>query len=133
MRKMFLVINIHSYFLESRPRYAGLIKLEKDDYKGWAHGLKAAGYATDTKYPDKLIGIIERYQLQKFDSEVLGKPYITTFQNGNPTKNSNEYSVQKGDTLYSLSKRFNISIEELKTKNNLPDNTLSLGQTIIIK
>ena len=43
------------------------------------------------------------------------------------------YTVVKGDTLYSLSKKFNISIEELKRKNNMTDNSLSLGQTIIVK
>ena len=49
----------HSYFLTSRPRYAELFDFQKDDYKSWAYGLKAAGYATDSKYPDKLIGLIE--------------------------------------------------------------------------
>jgi len=67
----------HSYFLTSRSRYADLFKLDKDDYKRWAKGLKAAGYATDPKYPDKLISLIERYDLQRFDAEVLGKDYET--------------------------------------------------------
>ncbi|MES2544839.1 MAG: glucosaminidase domain-containing protein [Bacteroidota bacterium] len=66
----------HSLFLTSRPRYAELFKLEKDDYKGWANGLKAAGYATDSLYAVKLIGIIERYQLGKHDADVLGKEYV---------------------------------------------------------
>jgi LysM repeat protein len=43
------------------------------------------------------------------------------------------YTVVKGDTLYSISKKFNISIEELKKKNNLTDNTLSLGQSLLVK
>jgi flagellum-specific peptidoglycan hydrolase FlgJ len=124
----------HSYFLVSRPRYADLFKMGKDDYKAWAKGLKAAGYATDPKYPDKLISLIERYQLQKYDSEVLGKDYVPTINSetivyDDPSK----YTVVKGDTLYSISKRFNISVEELKKKNKMVDNTLSLGQSIIIK
>jgi LysM repeat protein len=59
----------HSKFLE-RPRYAGLFELKPTDYKGWAHGLKKAGYATDPKYPDKLISLIERYELDKLDRGV---------------------------------------------------------------
>jgi len=64
--------------LSSRPRYQSLFQLDKGDYKLWAKGLKDAGYATDPKYPDKLIGIIERYQLNKYDSEVLGVAYVAT-------------------------------------------------------
>jgi flagellum-specific peptidoglycan hydrolase FlgJ len=126
----------HSYFLTSRPRYEPLFQLEKDDYKEWAKGLKLAGYATDPKYPDKLIAIIERFQLNRFDAEVLGKEFVlTTISKQDIVYNDDtlKYTVTKGDTLYSISKKFNISIEKLKKKNNLQDNTLSLGQTIIIK
>jgi LysM repeat protein len=59
----------HSRFLQ-RPRYAGLFELRTTDYKGWAHGLKKAGYATDPRYPQKLIDLIERYQLYKLDEGV---------------------------------------------------------------
>lgn len=125
----------HSYFLTSRPRYAELFDFQKDDYKSWAYGLKAAGYATDSKYPDKLIGLIEKYQLGRFDAEVLGKDYVPVIVN-KPiayTGDVQKYTVVKGDSLYSISKKFNISIEELKRKNNLTDNTLSLGQSVIVK
>lgn len=53
----------HSLFLK-RTRYASLFELPIADYKSWAHGLKACGYATDPKYADKLISLIERYNLQ---------------------------------------------------------------------
>ena len=125
----------HSYFLTSRPRYAELFDFQKDDYKSWAYGLKAAGYATDSKYPDKLIGLIEKYQLGRFDAEVLGKDYVPVIVN-KPiayTDDVQKYTVIKGDSLYSISKKFNISIDELKKKNNLTENTISLGQTIIVK
>jgi hypothetical protein len=59
----------HSRFLTQRSRYKELFELEMTDYKGWANGLKKAGYATDPKYPDKLIRIIEEYQLNKFVTE----------------------------------------------------------------
>lgn len=55
----------HSLFLKNRKRYASLFELGKIDYKGWAHGLRQCGYATDPKYPDKLISLIERYNLNK--------------------------------------------------------------------
>ena len=47
----------HSLFLTGRTRYAKLFTLSKGDYKAWARGLRAAGYATDPKYPDKLISL----------------------------------------------------------------------------
>lgn len=125
----------HSYFLTSRPRYAELFEFKKDDYKSWAYGLKAAGYATDTKYPDKLIGLIERYQLGKYDAEVMGTEYVPVAisKTNGYAQDAQKYTVIKGDSLYSISKRFNISIDDLKKKNNLTDNTISLGQSIIVK
>lgn len=59
----------HAEFLRGRKWYAHLFKLEITDYKGWAYGLKQAGYATDPRYPKKLIEIIERYGLQNFDKK----------------------------------------------------------------
>ena len=57
----------HSLFLVDRDRYSSLFTLNRKDYKGWAVGLKAAGYATDPKYADKLISLIERFNLIRFD------------------------------------------------------------------
>ncbi len=59
----------HSEFLSKYSRYSSLFELEITDYKGWAKGLKKAGYATSPTYAEKLISIIERYNLQEFDSE----------------------------------------------------------------
>lgn len=59
----------HSYFLTSRPRYNSLFDLPITDYKAWAHGLKAAGYATNPKYAKLLIDIIEEYELYKYDTK----------------------------------------------------------------
>lgn len=58
----------HSDFLRYHDRYKFLFDLEPTDYKGWANGLKAAGYATSPTYPEKLISLIERYELYKFDT-----------------------------------------------------------------
>lgn len=61
----------HSDFLRYRDRYKPLFDLDRTDYKGWAYGLKKAGYATDPAYPRKLIDLIERYDLDRFDSYSL--------------------------------------------------------------
>ena len=59
----------HSKFLAGRPRYASLFKLKITDYKGWARGLKKAGYATNPRYAEQLIDIIELYELHKYDEK----------------------------------------------------------------
>jgi len=61
----------HSDFLRYNDRYKGLFELKPTDYKGWAKGLKKAGYATDPQYPQKLIKIIEDYKLYKYDGGVV--------------------------------------------------------------
>ncbi len=113
----------HSLFLKGRKRYHKLFKLKKDDYKGWARELRAAGYATDRKYPQKLISLIERYQLYRFDAEVLGKD----------TGVNEKHIVVKGDTLYSLSRRYNLTVQELKDLNSLENNDLFEGQALFVK
>jgi flagellum-specific peptidoglycan hydrolase FlgJ len=123
----------HSLFLTSRSRYATLFKLDKGDYQSWAKGLKAAGYATDVKYPDKLIGLIERFELYKYDNEVLNRNYIPVKNDPLIENSEGYYTIQQGDTLYSLSKKFNLTVEDLKQKNNLIDSTISIGQKIKIQ
>jgi LysM repeat protein len=62
----------HSEFLTTRERYYSLFDLEITDYRGWARGLRQAGYATNTRYPDLLIGVIERNSLYEYDRQVAG-------------------------------------------------------------
>lgn len=127
----------HALFLTGKGRYASLFELDKDDYEAWAKGLRKAGYATDPRYPDKLISYIERYSLAQYDAQVLGKKY-NKIENQNTrivnieAKSDGLYVVEKGDTLYSISKKYNVLVDDLKRKNNLPDNTLSIGQKLII-
>jgi flagellum-specific peptidoglycan hydrolase FlgJ len=125
----------HSLFLTSRPRYASLFALDKGDYEAWARGLKEKGYATDPKYPEKLITYIEKYNLHQYDSEVLGVAYVPKPNPIDTSKveASNLHEVQKQDTLYSISKKYNLTVEALKLKNNLTDNAISIGQKLIIK
>ncbi|WP_395049015.1 glucosaminidase domain-containing protein [Flavobacterium sp.] len=122
----------HAIFLTAGSRYSSLFKLNQTDYKAWAKGLKDAGYATDPQYPTKLIGLIERFQLYKYDVDGISK---TKEIESEITKNHLEtkrYVVVKGDTLYSISKKYNIPIEDLKKQNNLFDNAISIGQPILI-
>lgn len=123
----------HSLFLTSRPRYSSLFKLDKGDYEAWAKGLKAAGYATDVKYPDKLIGLIERFELYKYDNEVLSRDFKPAKKEIILAQGGDYYTIQQGDTLYSLSKRFNLTVDDLKKLNNMSDNAISIGQQIKIK
>lgn len=128
----------HALFLTGRSRYASLFELDKDDYEAWAKGLRKAGYATDPKYPEKLISYIERYNLHQYDAEVLGNDFVPFETGSKPIQIAdhqvgNLYEVQKGDTFYSISKKFNLTVDELKQKNNLSDNTLSIGQRLIVK
>jgi len=120
----------HSLFLTQRSRYKSLFSLKKDDYKGWAKGLKKAGYATDPKYPNKLIRIIETYNLDQYDREVLGKK--SKKKKNSPKDDRPSYTVKKGDTLYSISRKFNLSVADLKAYNNLNSNTLSIGQVLFL-
>jgi LysM repeat protein len=106
-----------------------LFKLKKEDYKGWARELKKAGYATDKKYPDKIISLINRYSLHKYDEEVLGDVYVKYEEE---IGDFSIYYVEKGDSMYSISKKFHISINELKALNDLTTTTLSIGQKLRI-
>lgn len=72
----------HSLFLLNNARYDFLFQLSIADYKGWAHGLRQAGYATNPKYPQLLINMIEKYNLAKYDTLVLGLYKATQRING---------------------------------------------------
>ncbi|RZJ75407.1 MAG: LysM peptidoglycan-binding domain-containing protein [Flavobacterium sp.] len=138
--------NDHSLFLTTRGRYAALFKLPKDDYSAWAHGLKAAGYATDPKYPDKLIGLIERYDLAGHDAEVLGRQYTpkqpavvarepsrSTPQPEVVVMAEGSHRVQQGETLYSISKKHNTTVDDIIRLNGLSGNAISIGQVLKVK
>ncbi|MGI4805470.1 MAG: glucosaminidase domain-containing protein [Janthinobacterium lividum] len=152
----------HSEFLK-RKRYAHLFELEKNDYEAWANGLKAAGYATNPRYPQLIIGLIKKYNLDQFDvsetdyqkikredrvltqiNKNIGKQSKDTLQKApSPTKlvvvpqvlpiaNNKTYQVKQGDTLYNVSKRFGLSVDELKALNMMGEDNIKIGQQIII-
>lgn len=137
----------HSAFLKRGARYAFLFDLKVTDYKGWARGLKKAGYATDPSYANRLITIIEDYELYKYDSrgmsnrenrnwekELKKKPWLA-----NPHQvyiaNDIAYIVARdGDTFRLLGKEFDISWKKLVKYNDLhKDYTLEAGDIIYLK
>ena len=138
----------HSNFLK-RKNYAHLFELDKNDYQGWAYGLKAAGYATNPKYPQLIIGIIQKYNLDQYDrpegevqkikredrvlnqiDQNIGKATKDSIIQTTPA--SKLYTVQQGDTLYNISKRFGLTVDELMGLNNLSDNNIKIGQKLVV-
>ena len=122
----------HSLFLTSRSRYNLLFDLKINDYKGWAKGLKKAGYATDPKYSTKLINLIERYSLDRFDIKKKMKRRNNHLEVVKQPSKKKVHLVQKGDTLYSISKKYKVDIKSLVQENQLDNNTIFLGQNLII-
>lgn len=130
----------HALFLVNRSRYSSLFDLDKDDYKSWARGLKKAGYATDPKYADKLISLIDRYSLYNYDAEVLGKKSKYVDNTSDVAKLTADtkslgsmHVVQKGDTLYSISKKYNLTVEQVQKLNKINGTAISVGQVIKVK
>ncbi|WP_341221011.1 glucosaminidase domain-containing protein [Polaribacter atrinae] len=130
----------HSAFLTQRRRYAFLFNYRSDDYKGWARGLRKAGYATDKKYPNKLIKIIEDYRLYEFDKiknksfNADDKTIEVVIDDARPKKSIGRYyEVKKGDTLYSIARKFNTTVAVIKEINGLKDNVISIGQHLLTR
>lgn len=132
----------HSLFLAGRTRYASLFKLKITDYEGWAKGLKKAGYAEDPAYPQKLISLIERYELYKYDyyssKDFLKLDINYAESTGNhPIYRSNEllYIVANtGDTFKSLAKEIGVSRRKLIKYNDLyKDYPLKAGDVIYLE
>lgn len=139
----------HSLFLTSRKRYEGLFALSITDYQGWATGLKSAGYATNPKYAQLLVTIIEKYHLEQYDIAVppivheelvvvndqpvtnIGEPLLIPETNVQidlntskhkvfeKKKNVNYIIVKEGDTYYRIAKEFNIGLWQLYKYNDL--------------
>lgn len=125
----------HSDFLKTKKRYANLFALEQTDYKSWAKGLKEAGYATNPKYPELLIGIIEDLKLNELDQLGIQNnaiaPNLSAAQN--EVKGSNKHQIlvhsskvkyviaKKGDTFYKISKEFGLTLSQLYRFNDFDE------------
>lgn len=141
----------HSQFL-LRKRYENLFTLDRDDYKGWARGLKEAGYATNPRYPELLIDIIERYDLSKYDraessqekkireievEEIITlkstpEKIITTEQQIKAPVAMVIHEVQASQTLYGIARQYNVTVDQIIELNNLSGDSISIGQLLVI-
>jgi flagellum-specific peptidoglycan hydrolase FlgJ len=138
----------HTEFLK-RKRYALLFELDKNDYRGWANGLKTAGYATNPRYAELLISLIERYELNRFDrienkkdKTIREDKVMKEIAINIPTEKKQEtikspvvmkiYEVRSGDTLISVSKQFTLSVADLKALNGLENESLFPGQLLLV-
>jgi len=142
----------HSHFLTSTRRYGFLFEYRRTDYKKWARGLKKAGYATSPTYASKLIELIERYELHRFDrmdaplaaaeysggGSSLGDVDNYSFSAGKHrirTRNRIDYIVvREGDTFKKLNQELNLLPWELNKYNDLDGNsTLREGQILYLQ
>ncbi len=134
----------HSLFLYSRSRYASLFELPVNDYKAWCYGLKAAGYATDPRYSERLIELIERYKLQELNTientpkqnfpahdEIKTEMVLRQVYRFNHVK----FIISKNnDSYYKIAHDFNIELDELLEFNDLTKkDKLQFGQKIYIE
>jgi len=137
--------NDHSRFLTGSNRYKGLFKLKITDYKGWARGLKAAGYATNPQYAHKLIEIIQLYKLYQYDTaneydKFLAEHSKDHTDNGAPLHlvkmfNKNYYIIaRRGDTFQSIADEMDISASRLaKFNERSKHDALEEGEVIWLK
>ena len=93
----------HSEFLRYRDRYAFLFELERTDYRGWAYGLKKAGYATAPEYAQRLIAIIEQNNLSQYDGIAAEDPDIEAIPTPITAEKSVRITPDKGSPLYRIS------------------------------
>ena len=135
----------HSRFLSSGQRYRSLFKLKITDYKGWARGLKAAGYATNPQYANRLIELIQLYKLYQYDTAKdydkfmldRAKENSVNDQLLHPIKMYNENyftHARRGDTFHSIGKELGISYKKLAKYNERGYNDrLAEGEIVWLK
>ncbi len=146
----------HSLFLTKRGRYSFLFDYKTTDYIKWAYGLKKAGYATNPKYPQLLIKIIEKYNLDKYDKSKGGRSktkkdkkhasasitiasfkHVDTWVSGRIIYKNNGKKliiIKKGDTYYGLAEEFEIYNWQLRSNNDLKKNhILQIGEIIYLE
>ena len=118
----------HSRFLSGSQRYRQLFSLDITDYKGWARGLKAAGYATNPQYANKLIEIIQLYKLYQYDTQKSYDKFMAKHSKDKPVNqaplhlikifNKNYYVIaRRGDTFKTLAEEIGISYKKLAKYN----------------
>ena len=126
----------HSVFLTSSVRYSSLFQLKQTDYKGWARGLKACGYATNPRYAIQLIDIIQLYKLYEYDEGKSHGKSAVSFGSMPSHRvyefNKNYYVIAKaGDTYRTIGAEFGVSYKKLaKYNENERDARLEEGEFV---
>lgn len=129
----------HSQFL-LRRRYENLFKLNPSDYKGWARGLKDAGYATNPRYADLLIDIIERYELFHFDQAAAlpTQPTVAEHKQNQhtavqkPPVTMKIHEVKTGENLADIASRYGLTPQEILQINGLRSHDVHPGQLLVV-
>jgi hypothetical protein len=120
----------HSDFLRANSRYAPLFQLDPEDYEGWANGLKKAGYATNPRYAQIIVKLIEDYRLQQYTLIALGK--IAPGEEILAGINSNPVTVPAGGpSLTAESMEENIHDEELPFVD-YPEGVFKINETRVV-
>lgn len=138
----------HSKFLRGRRRYSSLFQLARTDYRGWAYGLKRAGYATNPAYANSLIDIIELYRLYEYDTMTLGKN-DNIWSTPKPSRredmdmrtrqfrafNDNCYlTAHAGETYENIAREIGIKAHKLAKYNEQPEDTrLNEGEIVWLR
>ncbi|MBD00790.1 MAG: N-acetylmuramoyl-L-alanine amidase [Crocinitomicaceae bacterium] len=125
----------HSLFLNKYSRYEFLFDYKITDYKSWAKGLKKAGYATNNKYTELLIKIIEENKLYQFDSKKIDKNFIFGKRNIYLHPNKIKYVVsQNQETYETIAKSLNIKLKQiLKYNDDSNLSVLNVGTKVFIQ
>lgn len=135
----------HSRFLANGKRYASLFNYETTDYRAWAKGLKAAGYATNPQYANKLIELIQLYKLYQYDNAKGYDKFMIDHTKSNqlnsvslhPIKifNKNYYLIaRKGDTFESIGKEIGVSYKKIAKYNERDKrDQIEAGEVIWLK
>ena len=125
----------HSLFLNKYSRYEFLFDYKITDYKSWAKGLKKAGYATNNKYPELLIKIIEENKLYQFDREKIDKNLISGKRNIYMHPNKIKYVISKNQETYkTIAKSLNIKLKQiLKYNDDNNQSVLNVGTKVFIQ
>jgi hypothetical protein len=125
----------HSLFLNKYSRYEFLFDYKITDYKSWAKGLKKAGYATNSKYPELLIKIIEENKLYQFDREKIDKNLISGKRNIYMHPNKIKYVIsQNQETYETIAKSLNIKLKQiLKYNDDKKLSVLKVGTKVFIQ
>lgn len=131
----------HSRFLAERSRYSRLFLLDIKDYRGWAVGLQKCGYATDKAYANKLINIIELYELYRHDTKSSSKsskskaetPARSTLKRDVYMTHGLIYVIAYGnDSFEQIAADMNFKVKDLVKYNEIPDASFPLSKGDIV-